>query len=163
MLFSYWHKLYQEKELNKELEEENKRLEKELEEENRILKKELQFLKDEMNGKCSKNDKYEIARRYLLGCITFNGGGCSYVRINASELFKIFNIPFDLCIGEYNKRMGKELLMDVELKIEKPCMVMELKDIDVDEVITKEMLDELMKEQNYEKRKDEKDDSQDSN
>ena len=40
---------------------------------------------------------------------------------------------------------------------------MELKDIDVDEVITKEMLDELMKEQNYEKRKDEKNDSQDSN
>lgn len=127
------------------------------------LEKQVLFLKDEQDNKCSKNDRYEIARRYLLGCITFNGGRCSYVRINASELFKIFNIPFDLCIGEYNKKMGKELLMDVKLKIEKPCMVMELKDIDVDEVITKKMLDELMREQNYEKRKDEKDDSQDSN
>ena len=159
MLFSYWHKLYQEKALNKELEEENRRLE----EENRRLEKELQFLKDEMNGKCSKNDKYEIARRYLLGCITFNGGRCSYVRINASELFKIFNIPFDSCLNECQKEKGQKLLMDVKLKIEKPCMVMELKDINVDEVITKEMLDELMKEQNYEKRKDEKDDSQGSN
>lgn len=56
MLFSYWHKLYQEKALNKKLEEENRTLEKE----NRRLEKELQFLKDEMNGKCSKNDKYEI-------------------------------------------------------------------------------------------------------
>lgn len=154
MLFSYWHKLYQEKESNKELEEENRKLE----EENRRLEKELQFLKDEMNGKCSKNDRYEIARRYLLGCITFNGGRCSYVRINASELFKIFNIPFDSCLNECQK-----LLMDVKLKIEEPCMVMELKDINVDEVITKEMLDELIKGQNYEKRKDEKDDSQDSN
>ena len=45
MLFSYWHKLYQEKESNRKLEEENRK-----------LKKELQFLKDEMNGKCSKND-----------------------------------------------------------------------------------------------------------
>ena len=52
MLSSYWHKIYQEKESNRKLEEENRKLE----EENRKLKKELQFLKDEMNGKCSKND-----------------------------------------------------------------------------------------------------------
>lgn len=39
MLFSYWHKLYQEKALNKKLEEENKKLE----EENRRLEKNYNF------------------------------------------------------------------------------------------------------------------------
>lgn len=39
MLFSYWHKLYQEKESNRKLEEENRKLE----EENRILKKNYNF------------------------------------------------------------------------------------------------------------------------
>lgn len=145
MLFSYWHKLYQEKESNKELEEEN-----------RILKKELQFLKDEMNSKCSKNDKYEIARRYLLGCITFREHGESIghdltsIIINVSELFKIFNIPFDSCLNKYQKEKGQKLLMEVELKIEEPSTIMMLSDINIDEVITKEILDELMKEQNNE-------------
>ena len=106
-----------------------------------------------MDSKCSKNDRYEIARRYLLSCFTFNGnatGGSTYIRINASELFKVFNIPFDLCISKYKAERGENLLVDVKLKIEKPCTVMELKDINVDEVITKKMLDELMKEQNNE-------------
>ena len=39
MLFSYWHKLYQEKESNRKLEEENRKLE----EENRRLKKNYNF------------------------------------------------------------------------------------------------------------------------
>lgn len=57
---------------------------------------------------------------------------------------------FDLCLNEYQKEKGQKLLMEVELKIEKPSTIMILSDINIDEVITKEILDELMKEQNNE-------------
>ena len=129
---------------------------KNLERDRDSLEKQVLFLKDEQNSKCSKNDRYEIARRYLLGCLTFNGGNCSYIRINVSELFKVFNIPFDLCIRNYEGESGYNLFVDVNLKIEEP-RVMELKDINIDEVITKKILDELIKEQNNEK--DEKGDN----
>ena len=122
----------------KEEKEKSERLKKEVE----LLTKRISFLEEDINSKCSKNDSYEIARRYLLKCLTFNSANDTQVEINASELFEIFNIPFDLCLDKFQRERGEKLFLNVSLKLKKP--VTRLEDININEVITKEILDELM-------------------
>ena len=122
----------------------SKELEKnyELKEENKKIKKELNFLKEYVNKNTkNKNNEYEKARKYLLGCLAFKDRRFTDIRIDVTGLFEVFNIPFDIIMPQFNKD-GKRIYsyISVKLEIEDPRTIIDIKEIDIKNCINYELL-----------------------